>query len=112
MISYTPASQLTLTGFEHPLERALDPENRWVKMAKVIPWDELAAIYARNLDSNSGRQSVDIRLVIGALIIKHRQKLSDRETVSTISENIYMQYFCGYRAFRVSYTHLTLPTIL
>jgi len=101
MISYTPASQLTLTGFEHPLERALDPENRWVKMAKVIPWDELAAIYARNLDSNSGRQSVDIRLVIGALIIKHRQKLSDRETVSTISENIYMQYFCGYRAFRV-----------
>tara|TARA_R110002033_G_scaffold169709_1_gene210845 strand:+ start:132 stop:1796 length:1665 start_codon:yes stop_codon:yes gene_type:complete len=100
MISYTPASQLTLTGFEHPLERALNPENRWVKMAKVIPWDELAAIYARDLDSNSGRQSVDIRLVIGALIIKHKQKLSDRETVSTISENIYMQYFCGYKAFR------------
>ena len=79
MISYTPASQLTLTGFEHPLERALNPENRWVKMAKVIPWDELAAIYARDLDSNSGRQSVDIRLVIGALIIKHKQKLSDRQ---------------------------------
>jgi hypothetical protein len=101
MIKYTPASQLTLAGFEHPFERDLDPENRWVKMAKVIPWDELAAIYARNLDSNSGRQSVDIRLVIGALIIKHKQKLSDRETVSTISENIYMQYFCGYKAFRV-----------
>ncbi len=27
MISYTPASQLTLTGFEHPLERALDAKN-------------------------------------------------------------------------------------
>lgn len=101
MIKYTPASQLTLAGFEHPFERDLNPENRWVKMAKLIPWDELAAIYARNLDSKSGRQSVDIRLVIGALIIKHKQKLTDRETVHTISENIYMQYFCGYKAFRV-----------
>ncbi len=88
MIKYTPASQLTLAGFGHPFERDLDPENRWVKMANIIPWDELAAIYARNLDSNSGRQSVDIRLVIAALIIKHKLKLSDRETVSTISENI------------------------
>ncbi len=101
MIRYTPASQLTLAGFEHPFERALDPENRWVKRAKAIPWDELAAIYARNLDSNSGRQSVDIRLVIGALIIKHKQKPGDRETISTISENIYIQYFCGYKAFQV-----------
>ncbi|MBJ7881550.1 IS5 family transposase [Gelidibacter salicanalis] len=101
MIKYTPASQLTLAGFEHPFERDLDPANRWVKMANIIPWDELATIYARNLDSKSGRQSVDIRLVIAALIIKHKLKLSDRETVSTISENIYIQYFCGYRAFKI-----------
>jgi hypothetical protein len=100
MIKYTPATQLTLEGFEHPFERDLDPANRWVKMANMIPWDELAAIYARNLDSNNGRQSVDVRLVIAALIIKHKLKFSDRETVSTISENIYIQYFCGYRAFR------------
>lgn len=100
MIKYSPASQLTLAGFEHPFERALDPENRWVKLAKAIPWDELAAIYARNLNSASGRQSVDIRLVIGALIVKHKQKFSDRETVTAISENIYMQYFCGYHSFR------------
>ncbi len=103
MIKYTPASQLTLAGLEHPFERDLDPTNRWVKMANIIPWDELAAIYARNLDNNSGRQSVDIRLVIAALIIKHKLKLSDRETVSTISENIYIQYFCGYKAFRIEY---------
>lgn len=102
MIRYTPASQLTLAGFEHPFERDLDPANRWVKLARLIPWDGLAAIYARNLNDRSGRQSVDIRLVIGALIIKHRQKLTDRETVSTISENIYMQYFCGHKAFQTA----------
>ena len=101
MIKYTPSSQLTLAGFEHPFERDLDPKNRWVKMASIIPWDELASIYARKLDNKSGRQSVDIRLVIAALIIKHKLKLSDRETISTISENIYIQYFCGYKTFRI-----------
>lgn len=45
MIRYTRASQLTLAGFEHPFERALDSANRWVKKADAMPWDELAAIY-------------------------------------------------------------------
>jgi transposase, IS5 family len=43
--------------------------------------------------------SVDIRMVLGALIVKHKLNLSDRETVSTISENIYLQYFCGMKSF-------------
>jgi hypothetical protein len=101
MINYSPASQLTFDDFDHPFERSLNPDNRWVKLSEQIPWDELAGGYAKSLKGNSGRQSVDIRLVIAAIIIKHKLKLSDREAVSTISENIYLQYFCGYRSFRV-----------
>ena len=41
MINYTPSNQLTLSGFSHPFDQALSPENRWVKLAKIIPWDEL-----------------------------------------------------------------------
>jgi Transposase domain (DUF772) len=33
--------------------------------------------------------------VIGAVIIKHKQKLSDVETVQQIQENPYLQYFIG-----------------
>ncbi len=42
MIKYTPANQLTLEGFEHPFDQELSPDNRWVKLATLIPWDELA----------------------------------------------------------------------
>ena len=67
MIKYTPSNQLTLEGFSHPFDRELSPNNRWVRLAKLIPWDSLAAIYAQQLSSNSGRESIDIRMVIGAL---------------------------------------------
>jgi len=100
MIKYTPSSQLTLEGFSHPFDNELNRENRWVKLADLIPWDDLASVYARNLRSNSGRETVDIRMVIGAMIVKHKLGLSDRGTVDEIAENIYIQYFCGLRAFQ------------
>lgn len=99
MIQYSPQSQLTLEGFDTTFEQRLDPANRWVKLAALVPWDELAAIYAKNLDGGSGRKSVDIRMVLAAMIVKHKLGLSDRETVATISENVYIQYFCGRPSF-------------
>ena len=100
MIRYTPSNQLTLDLFKHPFEHALAKTNRWVILAELVPWDSLANIYAKSLNPDSGRLSVDIRLVIGALIIKHKMTLSDRETVAIISENVYMQYFCGLKGFQ------------
>ncbi|MCK5678381.1 MAG: IS5 family transposase [Flavobacteriaceae bacterium] len=100
MIKYTPTNQLTLDMFSHPFEKELLPNNRWVKLSKVIPWDELAGVYAKQLDSNFGRESIDIRMVIGALIVKHKMGLDDRGTVEMISENIYLQYFCGLSSFQ------------
>jgi len=42
-----------------------------------------------------GRPTKDARLVIGAVIIKHKLCLSDEETVAQIQENPYLQYFVG-----------------
>jgi len=100
MIKYTPANQLALEGFSTPFENSLSPDNRWVKLAKIIPWDDLANIYIKQLDSHSGRMSIDVRMVIGALIIKHKLGLDDRGTVEMISENVYLQYFCGLSSFQ------------
>jgi hypothetical protein len=90
MIKYTPSNQLTLSGFSHPFDQELSPENRWVKLAEIIPWDALASVYLKQLSTNSGRESVDARMVIGAIIVKHKLHISDRETVAMISEYIYI----------------------
>lgn len=102
MIKYTASNQLTLSGFVHPFEKELSPENRWVKLAKVIPWDSLAQEYSKQLSNCSGRETIDIRMVIGSIIVKHKLGLNDRDTVDMISENIYLQYFCGLTSFQTA----------
>jgi len=101
MINYTSSNQLSLSLFKHPFENELDPNNRWVLLADLIPWDKLAAVYAKKLDNTNGRKSVDIRHVIGALIVKHKLRLDDRGTIEMIQENIYLQYFCGLKKFTI-----------
>ncbi len=99
MINYTSQHQIKLELFKHPFKTALDIENRWVKLAAVIPWDKLANVYSQKLQSNTGRKLVNIRTVIAALIVKHKLKLDDRGTIEMIKENIYLQYFCGLEEF-------------
>jgi IS5 family transposase len=101
MINYTPQNQIRLDLFKHPFEQKLDKDNRWVILASLIPWDELATVYSRKLQSGTGRMSIDIRTVLGALIVKHKFCLDDRGTVQMIQENIYLQYFCGLKSFTI-----------
>ena len=92
--------QLTIDGFETPFSKQLSATNRWVILAKQIPWDELASIYQKNFKTKStGRPGISPRVAIGSIIIKHMCNLDDRETVAQISENMYMQYFLGYSSF-------------
>ncbi len=95
MIRYRSEKQLPLEGFETPFETALDKNNRWVKLSECIPWDVLADSYYKTLSVKEGRPAKDARLVIGAVIIKHKLCLSDEETVDQIQENPYLQYFVG-----------------
>lgn len=99
MIKYTPQNQLSLEMFEHPFEKHLDKENRWVKLAALVPWDELAGVYSQKLKADSGRLTIDLRTVIAAIMVKHKLRLDDRGTVEMIKENIYLQYFCGLKSF-------------
>jgi IS5 family transposase len=99
LIRYTPQSQLTLEGFETPFLQHLDKDNRWVKLANCIPWDKLANIYYRKMNSDFGAPSLSARMVIGAVIIKHMLNIDDREVVAQIQENIYLQYFVGLSSF-------------
>lgn len=100
MIRYTSQHQLSITDFKTPFEQHLLPTNRWVILSQVIPWDDLAKVYHRQMSADFGRSSVNTRLVIGVLIIKHLLKLDDREVLATLQENLYLQYFVGYSSFQ------------
>ena len=100
MIRSTSSKQLTIAEFDWPFETVLDKDNRWVKLSECIPWDELAESYYQSLSAKSGRPAKDARLVIGAVIVKHKLSLSDAETVQQIQENPYLQYFVGLPGFQ------------
>ena len=51
------------------------------------------------MNQSTGRPAIKARVVIGALIIKHKLVLSDRETVGQIQENPYLQYFIGLESY-------------
>ncbi len=91
MITYKSSRQLTLDGFHMPFGGKLNPKNRWVKLSEIIPWDDFAQIYYRQMSSRTGRPCKDARLVIGAMLIKHKLNLSDEETVQQIQENPYLR---------------------
>ena len=99
MIKYTSTKQLCIEEFKTPFYHGLDKNNRWAKLASQIPWDEFARIYSKSLCEDFGRPSLDARIVIGALIIKHIKGLSDEETIEEIKENPYLQFFIGYEEF-------------
>lgn len=95
---YSIDNQLKIEDFVFPYGD-LDQNNRWVKLSKLIPWNEYEEMYAKNF-INNGRPSKPFRMVLGSLIIKQKLNCSDRETVEAVSENPYLQYFIGLKEFQ------------
>ena len=94
--------QLTLDfkDFFLPFGGKLNANNRWVKLSRLISWDKFEEEYSKNFSDSSGAPALSFRVALGALIIKERLHLTDRETVEQITENPYLQYFLGFAEFR------------
>jgi len=99
MINYISENQLTIEEFKTPFQTSLLSDNRWVRLSSVVPWDDFASAYISMMNSDFGRPGISPRLVLGALIIKHKEKLDDRGVIAAIQENIYMQFFVGLKEF-------------
>jgi len=91
--------QLEFVDFYMPFSGKLNAENRWVKLAEIIPWELAEEIYADAFCDDFGAPALPARLALGALLIKEREGLTDRGTVETIQENPYMQFFIGLQEF-------------
>ena len=87
--------QFGLTDFNQPIGLRMNPENRWIKKAELIPWTEIEERYANLFPSKTGMPAKPLRTALGSLIIQKQYGYSDRELVEQLTENPYYQYFIG-----------------
>ena len=93
------SKQISFTDFNTPIGMKLNPDNRWVKKAEMIPWDEIEQRYAKLFTNRKGNVAKPLRLALGACIIQAEYGFSDEEVALQIQETAYLQFFCGYSEY-------------
>lgn len=94
---YKDNSQLRIEDFMFPYGK-LEPENDWVRLAALVPWEVAEERYASRF-VNNGHPAHPARMALGALLIQRRLKCSDQWLVKHIGENPYLQYFIGMKEY-------------
>lgn len=95
-----PVSPHFQRSFLYPnLIDQLDPKDPLLLLAKQIPWEELENDFAP-LYAKRGRPAQPIRLMVGLLILKQLENLSDEKVVEEWKRNPYFQVFCGINTFQ------------
>lgn len=77
----------------------LDPKDLLLQLSRKIPWDYFDAEFAP-LYAECGRPAKPIRLMVGLLLLKQLENLSDERVVEEWRRNPYFQAFCGERFFQ------------
>ena len=95
MYKFKREKQISFTYFKQPLGLQMNPDNRWVKKATMIPWDTIEAEYAKLFPSHTGMPAKPLRMALGSLLIQKQYHYPDEELVEQIRENPYYQYFIG-----------------
>ncbi len=106
-------NQLAFEDFVLPFGGKLRSANRWVILAKQIPWAVVETAYAQQFSKAAmGSPAKSSRLALGALILQERLGVTDRELVEQIAENPYLQYFLGLMTYQAEapFHHSLLTT--
>ena len=72
----------------------LDSKDPLIALAETIDWEIFDKSFAKYY-SKEGRPAKPIRLMVGLLILKQLENLSDENVVLQWKRNPYYQYFCG-----------------
>jgi IS5 family transposase len=81
------------------LVNQLDPKDPLLLLAKQIPWERFEQDFTP-LYSSVGRAAKPVRLMIGLLLLKQIENLSDEKIVEAWVRNPYYQAFCGIEIFQ------------
>jgi IS5 family transposase len=80
--------------FHNQLRDMLDSNDPLVALADTINWGAFNDSFEKYYSDN-GRPAKSIRLMVGLLILKQLENLSDENAVLQWKRNPYYQYFCG-----------------
>ena len=78
----------------------LDPGDPLLKLASAIPWQGFEESFSVHYTAATGAPSKPIRLMVGLLILKQLENLSDESIVLQWKRNPYYQAFCGMKEFQ------------
>lgn len=82
--------------FTSRLSQQLNPDHELLKLAKVIPWQQLEDEFKPLFSEGPSRPPLSVRLAAGLMILQHMTGVSDERVVAAWVENPYWQAFCGY----------------
>lgn len=77
----------------------LDMSHSLVQLADKFNWIKVDEICSAKFCKNNGRPALASRLVVGLLLLKQMNDLSDEDVCAKFIENPYFQYFCGNKYF-------------
>ncbi|WKN42927.1 IS5 family transposase [Tunicatimonas pelagia] len=98
MKSDSPNQQQT-SLFTTDLIDCLNPNNRLYQLAQRLPWAAIEKDF-EGYYSKLGQPAKPIRLMVGLLMLKQLENLSDEVLVERWCENPYYQFFCGMATFQ------------
>ena len=82
----------------------LDPNDALLQLSEAIPWHTFDQSFSSHYTQGVGAPSKPIRLMVGLLLLKQLENLSDEAVVMQWKRNPYYQAFCGMTEF-----HQNLP---
>ena len=99
----TPPPLDTTQGnlFHGDIVSQLDPRDPLLVLSEAIPWHEFEQAFCVHYDADKGRPSIPIRTMVGLLILKQLENLSDDQVVLQWKRNPYYQAFCGMKSFQL-----------
>jgi hypothetical protein len=108
--------QLSFEDFFLPFGCKLPGDNRWIKLAELIPWDELEDDYAAQFCKVFRAPAKPFRMALGALTIKARLGLTDEELVEPTGSCTgrfpgFAPHHPAHRPIDWCSTHSTLPAV-
>jgi IS5 family transposase len=86
--------------FGQDLLLQLDPDDPLLQLASAIPWGKFDQDFAVHYACGIGAPSKPIRVMVGLLLLKQLENLSDEKVVLQWKRNPYYQAFCGMTEFQ------------
>ena len=96
-----PKKQAPGTFLYPDLLDQLNPRHPLLELAGRIPWDRFEEEFA-GLYSEHGRPAKPTRLMVGLMMLKQLENLSDERVVEAWTQSPYFQAFCGMMEFQWS----------